>query len=281
MTEANTTASAESKTIKTVADDMDARRVFNTVGEAVAYLTHCGETFSDFASTPLAAPGIDDEGNFDPAIYSEGTRIMVGTLRKAKEGVKAIVVAPFPSLEQVLADPAAREWLVSKVLDKELNHVAVRPLREADNIENVVDQMPTGLAAYISTARESSGIMETFNALYKQINETLGKKVPSWAKARLVKSDLKRCLESKGYAEEYYAQLENRGEGKDSLFVIALQLGVSAAKLKGLDPTIFERWTETRDAKKFTAGAEEEAEDFDIDSLAGALAAQPAEPAAE
>lgn len=263
--------------VLTVADDMDSRRIFKNPEEAVAYLTHCGETFSDFGSIPLAAPGVDEEGNFDPAIYNDSMHVMVATLRNVGKGVKAIVVAPIPTLDAVLADPAAREWLTDRVLNKELNHVAVRALRTAEDISVVVDQMPTTLAAYYSTARESSGIMETFNALYKQLNEIMSKKVPSWAKARLVKSDLKRALESKGYAEEYYPALENRGEGKDSLFVVALQLAVQAAKLKGLDPTIFERWKETRDAKKFTGAPEEEAEDFDIDSLSAALVAAPAE----
>lgn len=269
---------------KTVANDMDSRRVFDDVESAANYLNHCNETYSDFGSIPFVGTGIDSEtGEFDPAIYTKDMRIMVATLSKKGGGVKAIVVAPIPTLDAVLADDAAREWLVSKVLDKEFNHVAVRGLREAEDVSTVADTIPTTLAGYYSGARESSGIMESFNELYKVLNETMAKKAQVWAKARLTKADLRKSFESKGYAEEYYAYLENRGEGKPSLFVVALQVAKQVATMRGLDPTIFDRWLETRDAKKFTGQEQEETEDFDIDSISAALVAEdkPAAAAAE
>lgn len=266
-----TAAPAADPKAKTVSDDMDSRRFFATPADAVNYLTKCGEEFSDFAKLPLAAVGVDDEGNFDPKVYDDSMRVMVATLRKAKAGVKAIVVAPTPTLESVLANPAAKEWL-ERIFEKELNHVAVRPIREASDVSTVVDQMPSTLVAYITSGRADGGMQETFNELYKQINDTIGKKVPVWAKARLTKVDFKRALENTGFAKEYYPSLENRGEGKKSLFVTALELGISVAKAKGLDPTIFERWTETRDAKEFKPGDDEGDEDnFDVDSLTESL----------
>lgn len=263
----------------TVADDMDSRRIFSNTEEAATYLNACGEKFSDFGEIPLAAPGIDSEGNFDPAIYVDGMVPMVATLRKAKGGVKAIVVAPIPSLDYLLADTAGRAW-VEKIIQKELNHVAVRALRDAEDISTVVDQMPTTRDAYISSARgEGGGILETFNELYKAINATLSSKIPVWAKARLIKSDLKKCFESKGFAQEYFPALENRGEGKPSLFVMALQLGIASAKQKGLDPTIFERWIESRDAKVFNPAEEADDDDLDIENLTESLMADDAKEA--
>lgn len=259
---------------KTVADDMAARRVFDNVESALPYLHKCAEDFKDFAEIPLAGVGLDEEGNFDPEIYTESMRVMVATLRKAKEGVKAIVIAPLPTLDSLLADDAGKAW-VQRILDKELNHVAVRPLRDAEDVSTMVDQMPTTRDAYISSARDGgAGIMEAFNELFKQLNSTLAAKVPVWAKARLTKSELKKSLENAAYAAEYYPALEDRGEGKDSLFVVCLNLAITAAGRKGLDPTIFQRWMDTRNAKTLATTQEEE-DDFDADSLAEDMLAEP------
>jgi hypothetical protein len=255
---------AKTPDVKTVADDMDSRRIFDNIEEAIAYLTRCSEELSDFADIPIAGAGMDSEGNFDPQVYTDDMQVMVATLRKAKEGVKAIVVAPIPKLDVILANAEGKDW-AQKILHKELNHVAVRALRDAADVSTVADQIPTTLGAYVSTQREASGIIESFNELYKGLNATMGGKVPVWTRARLTKGELKRALESKAYAEEYYPALENRGEGKDSLFVVALQLGIAAAKQKGLDPEIFQRWTNTRNLKALTV--EDDEEDFDLASL--------------
>lgn len=265
---------------KTVADDMDSRRIFANIEEATAYLTKMATELSDFESTAIAAAGMDAEGNFDPAVYTDQMDVMVSVLGSRKGGVKAIVVAPIPKIQSILESPEALAW-ATKILHKELNHVAVRALRDAADVATVVDQIPTTLGGYISSQREASGIIETYNELYKGINATMSAKIPVWSKARLTKGELKRALESKAYAEEYYPALENRGEGKDSLFVLALQLGISGAKTKGLDPAIFQRWIDTRNQKALTA-ADDEGDDFDLGSLtesmlkADAPAEQPA-----
>lgn len=219
-TDKGSTPSAPEKA-KTVADDMDARRIFDNVEKATEYLNACASLFSDFADTPLAAPGLTDSGDFDPEVYTDGVQVMVGTLRKAKEGVKCIYIAPVPTLAALMADSAGTDW-VQRIIHKELSHVAVRALREAEDISTVVDQMPTTRDAYISSARDGGGgIMEAFNELYKSVSATMASKVAVWGKFKLTKQELKRAFESKGYAEEFYPALQNRGEGKPSLFVVA------------------------------------------------------------
>lgn len=261
--------------VLTVANDMVSRRIFANPADAAAYLNSLATTLSDFAETPFAGAGLDSEGDFDPAVYTSSTQVMVAKLMKAKAGVKAIVVAPIPTLEALFADESGKAW-AEKILQKEFNHVAVRTLREAEDISTVVDQIPTTLDAYVSSTRDGgTGIMVTFDELYKAINATLASKVPVWAKAKLPKNELKKAMESKGYADEYYPQLENRGETKPSLLVMALNLGITAAKQKGLDPTIFQRWLDSRDKKAFVAGAEDD--DFDAEDLADALLAEPTE----
>lgn len=262
-TENTTESKAENK--KTVADDMKSRRVFANVDEASAYLNKCAEDFSDFDKMVLAAPGVDENGDFNSEVYTSDMEVMVATLRKAKEGVKAIVVAPVPSLESLLANDAGKAF-VQEIIYKELNHRAVRLLRDADDVSVMVDQMPTTLVAYVESSRGDAGILESFNELYKGINQALASKLPIWAKARLAKADFRKAMESKGYASEYFPALEDyKGQ---SLFVAALELSIKAAKRKGMDSTIFERWLSTRDQKAFTS---DEDEDFDIDSLTDSL----------
>lgn len=267
-------AAAKAPEPRTVAEDMAARRVFSTTDEAKAYLEKCAGEYADFDSQTFAMPGVNDEGEFDPAIYSDSMDVMVALLRKDK-GIKAIVVTAIPKVQTILDSEAGRAW-ATKILHKELNHVAVRPLREAEDVGAFVDQMPTSLDAYLASGRDAGGIMESFNELYKAISATMST-IPVWGKARgsLVKSELKRAFESAGYASEYYPSLEGY-EAKNvdkGLFVTALLLGISSAKRKGLDPTIFERWLATRDQKVFTPGQTDDDEDngLDIDSLTSAL----------
>lgn len=267
--------SKASEKAKTVAEDMDARRIFDSPESAAEYLNACASNFSDFESTPLAFPGSTEEGDFDPEVYTDSTQVMVGLLRKAKEGVKCIYIAPVPTLEALMADTAGTDW-VQRIIHKELSHVAVRALREAEDISTVVDQMPTTRDAFISSAREGGGgIMEAFNDLYKQVSGTMASKVAVWGKFKLTKQELKRAFESKGYAEEFYPALENRGEGKDSLFVVALNLAIMAAGKKGLDATIFQRWLDTRNSKAFSAADSDD--DFDLDTMTESLLSDDAE----
>jgi hypothetical protein len=267
MVEASTGAPAQTEAkAKTVAENMANRRVFANPTEAAQYLTASAEAFTDFGDTPLAAPGVDGEGNFDPAIYTDSMDVMVSTL-KNKGKVKAIVVAPVPKVNVLLESEAGRAW-VDKILHKELNHVAVRHLRDAEDVTNFVDQMPTTIDSYISSERGTGGIMETYDALYKGIDTALASKLPVWSKARFTKGELKKALESKGYASEFYPAVEDyKG---NSLFEAALDIGIAAAKRKGLDPTIFERWKNTRATKTYEPG-EEEDEEFDLDALTDAL----------
>jgi hypothetical protein len=252
--------------VKTISEDMPARRIFATPDEAAAYLNQWTEC-PDWEQTALAAPAVNFEtGEFDPAVYTEAMNVMVSTL-KNKGKVKAIVVAPVPKVSVLLDSDAGKAW-VEKILNKELNHVAVRHLRDAEDVRNFIDQMPTTVDGYISSERGTGGIMETFDALYKAIDQALAAKVTAWSKARFTKGELKKALESKGYALEFYPTIEDyKGQ---SLFEKALQTGIIAAKRKGLDPAIFERWANTRNAKTYEPGDEDE-DELDLDNLADLL----------
>lgn len=272
-----TDAAATPAKPKTVIEHMDSRRMFDTVEAAEAYLNLMGETMSDFGKHPQIINGlkVDDDGNatLDPEVYNADMRVMVAVLaNRGEKGqpstVKAIVVTPAPTIASILANADAMSW-ATRILEKEMNHVAVRALRNADDLESVQDQMPLTLADYITSGRESTGgIMESFNQLFKGIIASLAAKSDPWRKARLIKSELKRAMESTAYALATYPGLEDRGD-KPSLFVMALQLGKREAEKAGLDPAIFDKWLATRDAKTLAASAAtDEDDDFDLDELA-------------
>ena len=142
---------------KTVIDDMAARFTAPDLEQGIAYLQRVSGEYADFASYPLVAVGMDSEGNFDPAVYTDSTRMMVAKLRKS-EGkgddrtttIKAIVVGAVPTLDALLASDSGKEW-VQRIIDKELNHVLVRPLRDAENVLASVSEMPSTLEAFISS----------------------------------------------------------------------------------------------------------------------------------
>jgi len=279
-TEATAAAQTNAAKIKTVASDMDARRVFSSREDAAAYIAMLSSTLTDFNTTTAVINGVgqDDEGNliFDSEVYPPEMNVMVATLSRDGK-IKAIIVTPIPTLDSVLSDETGRAFL-QKIIDKEFNHLAVRVLRDAADVTVVADQMPVTRAAFLISGREAgAGIMETFNELFKPINATIAAKVPVWNKARLTKGELKKALESKGYANEFYPQLENRGEGKDSLLVMFLNMGITAAKQKGLDPAIFQRWLDTRNERTIEVSDED---DFDLDSLNEAMLADTSEAAA-
>lgn len=256
---------------KTVANDMASRRIFPTPEEAVEYLTAASDQFEDFADTPVAAPGLEvnEEGAvvLNPEIYTPEMDVMVSLLRKQGKGVKAIIIAPVPKLSVLIDSQAGHDW-IEKIIHKELNHVAVRHLRDAADVRAYIDQMPTTIEGYITSERGTGGIIETYNELYKGIDAVLSERLGVWRKARLTKGEFKKALESKGYALEFYPALEDYNGA--SLFEKALSIGITAAKRKGLDPTIFERWEETRATKAFTPD-EDEDEELDLDALTDAL----------
>lgn len=285
MTDTATTPATPAATKKTIADDMPQRRVFPTATEAAQFLAACAELYSDWGddSIPFAAVGINENGELDPEIYNDSNDVMVAKLNKQKGGVKAIVVAPVPKIETVLDSDAGRAWL-TRIMQKEFNHIAVRNLRDAENVSTVIDQMPVTLDNYLASGRDAGGgIIATFNELYKSIGATLASKVPLWAKQRIIKTDLRKALESKAYAEEYFGPLENYSAkgADDGLFVLALNLGINSAKRKGMDPTIFERWLATRNEKPFTPGVDEDEDSLDLDSLTDALLTEDEETPAE
>lgn len=287
--ENNTATESKESKAKTVIDDMDQRRLFYSTDEAAAYIAKCQEEYSDFGSYPVAAAGLTEDGDFDPDVYTDEMRIGVYVLTKRGDGpnsttVHCIVIAPAPKVTAFLGLPEdtdfgnsqGLEWLTG-IIDKEINHVTVRQLRKAENAQEIaeaVESMPTTLADFITSGREStSGILETFNQLWQIIKKGMGAKSKPFALANLSKKELRKAMESASYAATVYPQLETRTNKKgepESLFVLAATFGQMLAKQESLDSTIFDRMLSQRDEKEIAVADDEE--DFDLEAMAASLA---------
>lgn len=281
MTDTTTAAAAESTATKapkpkTTFENMSARKIFADSTSMLAYLGACAEKFTDFNTEDqtIIIPFTDDSGEIDAAKFdAPGYESMVATLKeRGATSLKAIVVTPIPTLDLLLESDDGRAF-VQEVVRKELNHRAVRQLRVAENPTTVADQIPYSVESFTSSSRGDAGIVEAYNELYKHINDTLSKGSPAWKRRKLTKSELRAALESKAFALDSYPELEEAG-ANGSLFVLALKLGAMTAEKKGLDPTIFTRWLDSRDAAAFEATEEEEAL-LDFDSLAEQMLAEP------
>jgi hypothetical protein len=203
--------------------------------------------------------------------------------------VRAIVIYPTPTLAALMSDSGATAWLEG-VIAKEANLVAMRPLRKAttsDEMADAADSMPTTIAEYITSNRETtSGILEAYNSLWSIIKKAIGEKFKSFALANLSKKELRKAMESASYAATVYPHLETRQNKKgeqESYFELAAKFGVVLAKKDGLDSAIFERMLDTRNQKSIEVADDEDADDFDLDAMAAALTTkeEPAAPTAE
>lgn len=298
MTDVATTApAADAAKVLTVIDNMDSRRLFDTTDEALGYLEKCQADFADFAGYPVAAVGLTEEG-FDPAIYDETMRVAVAVLTKRGDGpnsttVHAIVIYPAPKLFAILGladdtqigNSAGLDWLTG-IMEKELNHVAVRNLRKAEDAQGIADAietMPTTVADYITSGRESgSGVIETYNTLWQIIKKGIGQKVKQFALRNLSKKELRKAMESASYAATVYGDLEKRRNKKgeeESAFVKAAELGQLLAKANSLDSTIFDRMLANRDETVIDVADDED--DFDIEAMAASLIKSDDAPAAD
>lgn len=281
MTDTTTTPAKEPK-VETVIDDMDNRRLFDTTDDAAAYIAKCQTDYADFNSYPVAAVGLTEEGDFDPEVYTDDMRIAISVLTQRGEGagsstVKAIVIYPSPKLEAVMDSATGRDWLTG-IMEKELNHVAVRQLRKAESADDIADAiqtMPTTLEGYTTSGRESTGgILATYNDLWQIIKKAIGAKSTPFRLANLSKKEMRKAMESSAYALSIYPKLEDRQNKKgdnESLFEVAANYGLVLAKTKGLDPTIFERMITQRDEKIIEASDEDDEGEFDLEAMAAAL----------
>ena len=284
-----TTTTTKEAEVKTV-NDIPSRSVFDSVDKALAFVADIS-TYEGFGDLPQAIVGLaaDDEGNptgeLDPAIYDESMQVAVAIIAEKDTGAKQMVpigvaIYPTPNVEAVAASEEGQKW-IAKLVEKEANLIAMRALRKKDSngqpvatFEEAAEAMPKSLAAYITPTRETaSGIMATFELLWRDIKKLMGQKSRSWGIANFSKKELRRAMESASYASGTYPRIEKKG-GDSSLLVFALNLGkVLAGKHKDeggnpapLDPAFFDNCLANRDKHAGFAIDDEDGE-LDLDDI--------------
>ena len=268
---------------------------FPTVDEATAYLNKIAGEYPDFESAPMVLNGIDENMQFDPAVYTDDMQIMFHVLtnrgKKSTDAqgkettspatIRALIVTPAPLQSAVEADKTGAEWL-ARIFRTQVTKAACDPIRTAPDLALASKDMPLTLADYVTTSRDSSSVYESFDKLFRGILDLFKDKSPAWARARLNKAEFKKSLESAAYALDVYPNLEDRGD-KPSFFVMAAHFAIKECKAQGLDPAIFQTWLDTRDDKTLAELNEQEETDEldDLDSLEGLTLATAPTPAEE
>src|SRR3546814_1852969 len=220
MTDETKTAEAT----KTV-DDIKSRMVFDSPAAALSYIGEISdyEGFGDLQQAIVGLlvdddgnPVVDDEGNprLDPAIYDSTMQVAVAVLSEKDTGAKKLVpvglaVYPTPAPEAVAATEEGAKW-IAKLVEKESNLIAMRALRkDGADYETAVESMPRTIAAYITPTREAAtGIMATFEALWRDIKKLMGQKSRAWTIANFSKKELRRAVES-ARSEEHTSELQS------------------------------------------------------------------------
>lgn len=245
---------------KLTVDDIKSREVFDSVDKALAHIGVI-QDYEGFGDLQQAIVGAIDDGNggvtLDPAIYDESMHVAIALVSEKVKGANlkpiGITVYPTPNPEAVAATPEGLAW-IAKLVEKEANLVAMRPLRKLDesgnklSFEEAAAAMPTTIASYITPQREAaSGIFATYEALWREIKKLMGGKNRAWAIANFSKKELRRAFESASYAAGTYPKVEKKG-GESSLFVFALNLGKLLATKQELDTTFFDNCLANRDS---------------------------------
>lgn len=289
----NTTTTKEAE-VKTV-NDIPSRSVFDSVDKALAFVADIS-TYEGFGDLPQAIVGlieVDGQPTLDPAIYDDSMHVAVAVIAEKDTGAKQMVpvgvaIYPTPNAEAVMQSEEGAKW-IAKLVEKEANLIALRQLRKTDkdgakpDYEEAAEAMPKSLAAYITPTREAAtGIMATFEALWRDIKKLMGQKSRAWSIANFSKKELRRAMESASYASGTYPRIEKKG-GESSLLVFALNLGkVLAAKHVDeegnpapLDPAFFDNALANRDSHQGFA-LDDEGE-LDLDDILAEVDADPAE----
>lgn len=252
--------------------DVPQREVFDSFASAGAYIQKLS-TLATLEKVAMSIYGYEvKDGAFVettpwPSIDDESMGCMVVRLTKQEEfkegdatvkrGVnKAVLVQPVPTLTQLLANDLGKA-MVQSVMDKELNHRMVRPVRTADDIQAVLGEMPATLEAYCATTREAgTGGLATFNEYWKSVHDYVADKLERVSIARLRKNDLKKAFENAAWAEHYFPMLEEKGD-----FVLILSGMITLAQGAEFDTTVLESWLANRDEQTFTGGSDGEGEE--------------------
>lgn len=243
--------------------------------------------------------GVTQAQHIDEKVLALETthEIMIAKLTRvekpAKPGEKgvtvlvALLVHPIPRLESLVGVPLAVEGSNSfvdgtrEIMRKEMEFRSKRPLRkaltgaaEAPSLQSLTGEMPLTLTEFIEGSQTSGGIMESFDAIQREVLQLLNKQSKLFARAKFNKAEFRKALESAAYAQFHYSAIEERGR-----FVEVLEYMKAFAGKKGMNTDIFDTWISTRNAQSYDPTVDTD-EDDELDLMAQ-LGTGDAKPAAE
>lgn len=280
----DTTTQAAQTTVPTV-ELVKERRVFATLALAGVALGAIAAAASDFDSVTIVAPGasFSDEGEFVPTApewTAESHEIMLAPLatktEKDKDGnvtkparLIALVLCPIPTVDAVSLDEKGLDTL-KEVWRKEMNHRAVRKLRNAENVMAASSEMPLSLESFVTSQEAGPSGLAAFDDHWLVYSQALAKKLPTIWGARFPggkgKAAIRGAVENAAKAAALFPELESFGKDGASLFERLLKGVINAATNAGQDVTLLNAWLETRDAQTYDAKADESG-DMDLDAL--------------
>lgn len=166
---------------------------------------------------------IDAEGNVTgqvekptilAAVAIVGMRVRNATTGKMDSGARALVMFPLPVLEAFMADDKGVGF-VRKVTEKETAHVAFRDLRNAETVEDLqmaFDSMPRNVEGFVSSHTKAAEIDTTaFDAVWPNLMAYVKTRYAAiHAALPTKKEEVRRSIQSAGYASELYPDLESK-----------------------------------------------------------------------
>ena len=220
--------------------------------------------------------------DIDSAAY-EGAAVAVGYIServpgadgKKVEGIKAIVMFPVPTLDQILADESGkgREFL-AKIAEKELNHVFLRNLRGKETDSEFfagLTEAPMTLEEFL-TSSESTSVMDltTFDAVWDAFKDYLkDEQAQLWKAIPKQKAIIVKAFRSAAYAK---ADPTTQAVEKFGLWAKMLEQLIGSAESADMDASVMKGWAENRDSLELTYREPEKLEDESV--LAGISFAQ-------
>jgi hypothetical protein len=192
----------------------DVRKTFDTYTEAKAVFDKAAAIAGpDFAAISA------DESVFGDGIMASvsllGVRLEGENGQKGKNGAKAIVLIPIPTLEAFAAEEKGADWL-RKIVEKESAHVAFRPLREAETVEELtanIGKVPTDVLAIVESHTRDSGVNTVaYDLVWPAVRAFLKANLPA-AVFDFVpnKASTLKAIRSAKFAREEHALAEERG----------------------------------------------------------------------
>jgi hypothetical protein len=251
------------KQIESIKDFIPDRKTFATPEEAVAALTDAAGKTSNFFGLPVAIAGMNPDNTLNTDAYKGALATLATVGARVKDakgkaliGIRGIVMFPIPTVETFLAAGESGANFVAKVIEKEAALMAFRPLRDPATHEafiRAVGEVPTTVDNYLTeNARTGGGGDATFDALWKDLRDSLKVNYDALVRQLPTKAEVVKCIRSASYANETQPALESRG-----IFVKLANMvikGAAKAQPTPLDTTGISDWLAGRDTLNLGTG---------------------------